>query len=207
MPNLTLEEFIDKHADIIDSENTYDLLFYGNMELSDDDLSTLTKELSKLGLSLLKHLERDNDEVRLFSDDFTLNDLQKYLDENFTHQVDVNDYSKYSLSDMFELLEDQSNDLGIQFGSTNMEPFEYTDEYLAYLKISVKVDSDQNFIQALFVTENALTYKVLFDIENDAFALNSSVGYTLNKNTLKDDLVNIDKSLSKLFKTFLDDED
>lgn len=123
MPNLTLEEFIDKHTDIIDSENTYDLLFYGNMELSDDDLSTLTKELNKLGLSLLKHLERDNDEVRLFSDDFTLNDLQKYLDENFKLEVDIRDYSKYNLNDMFELLEKYRDDLDITISPSNLEPF------------------------------------------------------------------------------------
>ena len=121
--NMRLTEFIDTYAELIDSKNTYDLLFYANMNLSDEDMSKLTRELDILGLNMLEHLKKDNDEVRLFSDDFTLRDLQEYLNKNFKLEVDIRDYSKYNLNDMFELLEKYRDDLDITISPSNLEPF------------------------------------------------------------------------------------
>lgn len=199
---MTLNEFIDDHSNLLDSANidTYTLLQEAIKNLNNDDIKQLVVALNDLGISILSHIEDDYDIVKLFTKDFTVQDFQNYLNDDFMFILDLTWYSKFNLGSIIKLLITEASRyrLRIPYTSRDYRNFENEKIDSGFINVLALPEGNRTFLKLNIVTQTGLLFECLFRCNPDIITYHSCVGFGLDREQLLNNLVNWDEELKRI---------
>lgn len=181
---MTLDCFIDNFSDIIDIENTDELVFQASRNLSSDDIRKLSRSFLDLGLSLYKHLEDNFDFIRMFNSDYTLEDLQAELYNAFYLNLSKQFFSRYALNDIIRLFEKEEVSSDITVNASTLYSIDWRSEYFDNGHVGILVDQDDFMLVCRFISSSGVIQEIYKPIDETIFVYNPNIGIAIKKKEL-----------------------
>lgn len=199
---MTLDEFIDDHSNLLDSTDidTYTLLWEAVKNLNNDDIKQLVVALNDLGINILSHIEDDYDIVKLFTKDFTVQDFQNYLDDDFMFILEIDWYSKFNLGSIIKLLVTEASTYDLIIPNTSRNYRNFADEKIdsGFINVIAIPEGDHACLKLNIITQTGLLFECLFMCDPDIITYHSCVGFGLDRERLLDDLAHWDEELKRI---------